>query len=201
MRTFKEFISERFINAIQDEDLKQQYQDEVWDILQYSYRDIGGIRGSGFNSKEDMIKNIPFWKIITKNGETHGVVLYKDRGGRKVVQVGVKKDSVYGKQKVAEVMKMDQGRSYSELSKSALGTIMKLIPWDVLEALVHPFKEIKKEYPESISVKELKFKDLPNDAQETLTKYPMLMEYGYLREIGGGMVFKVMIGTKGLGIK
>lgn len=78
---------------------------------------------------------------------------------------------------------------------------MKLIPWDVLEALVRPFKEIKKEYPESISVKELKFKDLPNDAQETLTKYPMLMEYGYLREIGGGMVFKVMIGTKGLGIK
>lgn len=79
-------LNERFINALpNDDDIKQKFADQVWDVLQYSYRELGGLKGSGFNSKEDMIKNIPFWKMVTKNGVVHAVVMYKDRGGRKSV--------------------------------------------------------------------------------------------------------------------
>ena len=42
---------------------KEKYVDEVWDMLQTAYSSIGGIKGSGFESKEDMIK-----KIETQDG-------------------------------------------------------------------------------------------------------------------------------------
>lgn len=58
--------------------MREKYAEQVWDVLQFSYRDIGGIKGSGFSSIQDMIDNIPFWKMVTKNGEVHAVVMYKD---------------------------------------------------------------------------------------------------------------------------
>ena len=68
--SFKRFLEERFVNALpKDEDLKAKYADKAWELLQKSYAPIGGIKGKGFESKEDMmsgkVKNNPItapWK-------------------------------------------------------------------------------------------------------------------------------------------
>jgi hypothetical protein len=59
MKRFSEFLQERFLNYFErDAQKKNEVVDEVWNILQVSYKPIGGIKGKGFQSKEDMMKNI-----------------------------------------------------------------------------------------------------------------------------------------------
>ena len=43
--------------------------------------------------------------------------------------------------------------------------------------------------------------DLHQDAQMTLSKYPWIKDYGYLRDIGGTQTFKVLLGTTNINIK
>lgn len=47
-----------------DKKLKDSY--EVFDMLQKSYSDQGGVHGSGFESAEDMAHKIPMWKLHKK---------------------------------------------------------------------------------------------------------------------------------------
>ena len=42
---------------------REKWVDQAWEMLNKTYAPIGGIKGSGFSSREDMIKNIPFWKL------------------------------------------------------------------------------------------------------------------------------------------
>ena len=93
MISFKEYYNllfEGYVNLIGDGsiDQRQKYADQVWNILQQAYERMGGIKGSGFNSKEDMIQNIPFWKLFVRNGEVLVVMMYKDKNGRKGVALG-----------------------------------------------------------------------------------------------------------------
>lgn len=198
--TFKRFLEERFVNALpKDQELKQKHADAVWDLLQKSYAPIGGIKGKGFSSKSDMM-NIPFWKMIMKDGEVKGAVLYKDKGGRKSVAAGTD-GSEYAKVKVADIMKNDLKRSYGEKSKSALGTMMKQLPWDVLQQFTKTPKQAKAILGKDVvSVKDYDGQ-LPSDAQQTLAKYPQLRDYAYLRDLNGTMTFKVMFGTPGRSIR
>ena len=58
MKSFRMIaLEETYVNLYSDKD-KETYIDEIWDLLIRSYEDIGGIKGSGFNSKKDMIKFI-----------------------------------------------------------------------------------------------------------------------------------------------
>lgn len=52
-----------------------------------------------------------------------------------------------------------------------------------------------------IPIKDVKKENWPADAVVTPNKYPQLIDYGYLRDIGGKMMFKVMLGTPGFNIK
>lgn len=201
---FISFLNESFINALpKDEDLKLQYVDEVWNILQTQYQELGGLKGSGFKTKEDMIKNIPFWKMVRKGGMIHAVVMYKDSQGRKSVQMGVLKDSQYGKDKIKEIIQQDVKRAYTERSKGQLGLTMKTVPWDILKEFIIPIEEVKRIFKgeEIIKLSTVNKSEYPKDQIDTLQKFPQLLEYGYLREIGGSLVFKVMLGTPDLGIK
>ncbi len=82
---FKNYFTEG-INNLFTKDKKQEVVDIVWDLLQKSYAPIGGIKGSGFNSKEDMY-NIPFWKTVTVNNKIVAGIMYKDKDFRKTVAV------------------------------------------------------------------------------------------------------------------
>jgi hypothetical protein len=205
--TLKKFISEqsldeRYVNAIGDRDidLKNQYKKQVWDLLQSSYAKNGGLVGSGFQSMEMMVEKIPMWKMVINNGTVEAVVMYKDKGGRKSVAMG-STGSPYAKKAISNLFPAELQRSYGEKSKSALGALMKTVPWSVLEPYVQTPAQVKKISKDSITpLKDFKG-TLPDDAKATLSKFPVLQPYGYFREIGGKLSFKVMIGTPGKTIK
>jgi hypothetical protein len=155
---------------------KEKYAEQVWNILQESYKEIGGLKGSGFNSVDDMIKNIPMWKIARRGDDVKAVMMYKDKGGRKRVAIGT--DGT----KEAKIMlaKMIQeeyrtGRAYGEVSDKSLAFIRK------------QFSE--KEF-ESFAIPAEKVQDiLPNDEIIPVDKYL------YKREIGGELHTKMMLGN------
>lgn len=201
MKTFKEFIneqryqllSERFINLIGDDERKEDYRDQVWNLLQTSYKPIGGIKGTGFKSPDDMVKNIPFWKMAVKDGKVEAVIMYRDKGGRKSVAMG-STGSPWAKEKVSSMLAQDIKRSYGEKSKGVLGSLMKEYPWEIIKEFIVPLSVVAKK-EDIIPIKDVPKKDWPEDAKQTIERYPGLIEFGYLREIGGSLMFKVMFGT------
>jgi len=197
-----DILNEGFVNLLmKDEDAKRKYADDVWDILQHSYEKIGGIRGTGFGSKEEMIKTIPFWKLAVKSGQVKAVAMYKDKSGRKSVAIGTD-GSDWGKQKLAAIFKDDIKRAYSEKSKNALGFLLKQYPKEVLTQFLHtPSQVAKISKKEIIPVTDVPNADLPEDAVKTLKKYPWIKDYGYFRKLNDTLVFKVMVGTPGKTIK
>lgn len=192
---FKDYLNESYVNLIGDDERKVQYADQVWDILQQSYSKIGGIKGNGFKSKEDMIKNIPFWKMDVYNGNVTAVVLYKDKNGRKSVASGTD-GSNRGGDKIREIIKNELTRSYGEKSKRALGLVLKLYPFDVIKNYLKTPQEVQKILSDDkiIPISQYKGK-LDSDDEFTLNKYPYIKQYAYIRELGGKMAMKVMIGT------
>jgi hypothetical protein len=198
----EQIISESYVNLFQrDRDQREQYKDEVWNILQKSYLAIGGIKGKGFSSPDDMM-NLPMWKLGVRDGQVRAVIMYKDRGGRKSVAVGTD-GSPEGAWFISDMFKNELSRSYGEKSKAALGKLMKMFPFDVLEPfLVSPERVAEMQSDDYvIPIASVQQEDWPSDAQMTINKYPQLVDYGYLRDIGGSMTFKVMLGTPGKNIK
>jgi hypothetical protein len=158
------------------------------------------LMGGGFQSMEIMVQKIPMWKMVINNGTVEAVVMYKDKGGRKSVAMG-STGSPYAKKAISNLFPAELQRSYGEKSKSALGALMKIVPWSVLEPYAKTPAQVKKVSKDTItSLKDFKG-TLPDDAKATLTKFPVLQPYGYFREIGGKLSFKVMIGTPGKTIK
>tara|TARA_R110002167_G_scaffold115987_5_gene290686 strand:+ start:659 stop:1267 length:609 start_codon:yes stop_codon:yes gene_type:complete len=202
MKTLNQFLNERFVNAHpNDGELKRKWADRVWDLLQRSYADIGGIKGGGFENKESMIAKIPMWKMAVKDGKLLAVILYKDKGGRKSVAMGAE-GSDQAKAIVANMFKQEVKRAYGEKSKAALGAMMKSMPWDVIEPFLMTPDQVKRTSGDDVQpIAKMKTSDLPKDAQFTLNKYPMLKPYGYLRALGDEMIFKVSLGTTGKNIK
>jgi len=169
---FKQFINEHYLNLFTPEE-KAPYADQVWDLLQATYAYAGGIKGSGFKSKEDMIQNIPFWKLTTKDGKVTTCRMYKDKEGRKGVAAGTDgtRDSVKA---YREITKEDLKRAFIELSGKALNSLQKQLGDDF--------------YKYDIPVKIAQQK-LPDDELIPID------DYFYQRDIGGEMVTKVMVGN------
>ena len=203
---FRELITETYINAIGFDDraqaIKEKYKDAVWQLLRKSYASIGGIKGSGFGSPDEMVAKIPFWKIATRSGKPVAVILYKDKQGRKSVAAG-NDGSEDAKYFINDIFKNEIYRSYGEKSKAALGKVMKTYPWDILKDYTRTPAEADKilngKY-KLTPIKSVPQAELPGDAQMTLTRYPELLDYGYLRDINGTPTFKVLIGTPGQNI-
>lgn len=194
---FKTYLNEGFVNLINDDPKKEDYVDAVWDMIQTSYAKIGGIKSNGFQSKEAMMQ-LPFWKVGTVKGKPVAVTIYKDKNGRKSV-ASATDGSEEGKARIKDMMKNELKRSYGEKSKAALGTALKVTPPDVIKQFLIPPAEVAKMDPKDkiIPIKGVPKKDWPADAKTTIEKYPYLVDYGYLRDFSGTMLFKVMMGTPG----
>lgn len=196
------YLQERFLNLIGTDKEKLKYVDQVWDILQKSYENIGGIKGSGFTSKEDMVANIPFWKLSIKDSKVNSVVMYKDKNGRKSVAIGTD-GTTEGKTKIAEIISKDIFRAFGEKSGASLGLIMKTIPWPKIETFIKTPEEVKKILPDDkiIPLKDIPKEDWEDSLQKILNRYPFLIDYIYFRKINNQLKYKVLIGTTGLTIK
>jgi hypothetical protein len=202
MLSFSDFLSENYKNLIGPASIPQRekWADQAWEMLQKSYAPIGGIKGSGFENKEAMVKDIPFWKLYLKNDKVIAAVFYKDRGGRKSVAVATD-GSDLGKKIIGNVFKSSLGVSYSEKSGPALATIMKSVPWDELQRFMMTPEQVEKTTGEKI-VLVSKYGVEKLDAKDRFTydKFPQLKPYFYMRDIGGSMHLKVSMGTPNLTI-
>ena len=202
MLSFIEFLSENYKNFIgpNSKPDREKWVDQAWDILQKSYAPIGGIKGSGFASKQDMIDNIPFWKIYTKNDKVVAAVFYKDKGGRKSVAIATDGSDI-GKKIVGDIFKASLGVSYGEKSGPALATMMKTVQWDVLQNFMLTPDQVKKLTGENvISISKYDVDELDSKDKFTYDKFPQLKPYFYVRELGGEMHLKVSMGTPNLAI-
>ena len=180
MKTFIEYMAESYINLSINDDKKKMYANQVFDILQKSYAKIGGIHGSGFSSPEDMIENIPYWKLFKRDGNIIACILYKDKNGRKLVALG-SDGSEEGKRIAKRMLRDDieRNRAYGEVSDAVLRYLQKTYGNDLEEFLV-PSAEVGK-----ILKKEV----IPTGA------------YTYKRSIGGVEHEKAMYGSLGKGFK
>ena len=81
-----EFLAERILNLFTVAD-KQKYIDQVWDLLQTSYVNVGGFKSSP--NKENLINTTGLWKLVRRGDEgITAVNIYKDQHGRKSVASG-----------------------------------------------------------------------------------------------------------------
>jgi hypothetical protein len=201
MLSFKTYIAEGFTNLIlskHDQD-REKYATQVWDMLQVSYAKIGGIKGSGFSSVDDMIKTIPFWKLYFDGDRLKTVILYKDRGGRKAIAVGTD-----GSQKalkvLADVIRESFKVSFGEYSKGLLAFIIKTVPRELLKSYAIPNKKVSDILDDSVIIiptQEYVNDNLQSADQAMYTRFKDWREYFYVREIGGTPLLKMAIGTPG----
>lgn len=183
-------LNEHVINLLpQDKKGKLAYVDEVWKLLIDTYAKLGGLHGNGFNSKEEMIEIIPFWKLVKRHDKIVAVAMYKDKNGRKRVAAATD-GTIEGKKAFAMMGSEDlrQKRAYAEISGPSLLFIKKQMKDEFINAII-PYGEVSKIIDDHIQPPP------PDDAE--LLKHPELKNYFYQREIGGHWKTKIMLGTPG----
>lgn len=191
--SFKEYrkLNEAYHNFLpSDVDKKKTHAKEVFDLLQKSYADQGGLKGNGFSSPEDMVKHVPMWKLAKKDGKVVSAALYKDSQGRKRVAAASDGSDV-GKKYTGEMMYDDlkRKRSHMELSGKSLSFLKKTA--DITPHL-HSFDSAQKFHKsrgDEITRPEA-------DDKEVL-RHPELKDHFYVRMLGGHPHTKVMMGTQG----
>jgi len=189
VNSFKLYIAERYVNLIGQDESKQKYAKEVYELIQKSYAPIGGNKGAGFESPERMIEKIPFWKLVRKGNKIVAGALYKDKGGRK--RVAVFSDGTdQGKIEVGKIYKEEFSRAYFEVSDSALGFMVKLLGVDFIKKYSKSHDEVKKLIGDDIVT------DVPADDPH-LTRLPQLKKYFYRRKLGSAVKTKILLGTTG----
>jgi len=182
-------LTERYTNLLpRDTEKKNELKDQIYAMLQKAYADQGGIAGSGFRSPDDMVANIPFWKVARTAGRIVAVGMYKDTLGRKRVAVATD-GSPEGRKAAADMTVADlmQGRSYGEVSGKALSFARKQL--DLAPYLI-PFNEAVKMLAQRGDEATRPAEDDPE-----VIRHPDLKNYFYTRIIGGEPHTKVMLGT------
>jgi hypothetical protein len=189
MISFKEYLEEKYTNLLPgDEAEKRKHAPAVFNMLKKSYSKIGGIKGTGFNSPADMVKNVAMWKLHHNNkGELTHAVLYKDKTGRKAVALGTN-GTQEGKAKLTNTLGHELKRSHMEMSgptlafyKNTIGPVKPLAHTRAQVKLLHPGEEIRKP---------------PHDDPE-VQAHPELKHHLYQRKIGDDWHTKVSVGTPG----
>ena len=215
MISFKELLTEKIDNLfLSDKETREKYVDQVWELLQFSYRHINGIKGSGFNSKEEMINKIPLWKIYRVGDEVKAVMMYKNKSGRKLVASGT--DGSKAAIVMISKMKNDEfktKRAYVEVSDNALYFVIRTRKLNILDDIISYTDAIErlKENGEEIgdkgellpkfiselktyfSASTLEKLDLSNEEAEKIML--SLVSACYVRKIGGHFHLKIMLGN------
>lgn len=183
-------LNERFINLVgeKSQDQRRQYAETVWKMLQAAYAPIGGIHGSGFGSIEDMIANLPFWKLSRRDGKIVCAAFYKDSSGRKRVAVATD-GSEEGKKQLAAIMRDDYSRAYFEISSKSLIFNVRNLGYDFILAYAKHPGVVAKITGDEIAPA------LDDDPE--VKAHPQLRKFFYQRKIGGAWHTKIMLGTNG----
>ena len=191
MLSFREYLSEQYKNLLpRHEEDKVKHAHEVFNLIQTAYKDQGGIHGSGFKSPEDMVQNIPMWKLSKKDGKVTGVALYKDSEGRKRVAIATD-GSDHGKKAIGNVVRDDlkQTRAHMEVSGKSLSFLKKQIH---ISDHVHSYEAAEKYHAQNGT----QISHPPEDDPEVV-RHPELKDHFYQRKIGDHFHTKLLLGKTG----
>lgn len=128
----------------QDTQKKEEYLDQVWNILQESYKSIGGL--ANISDADELLNSEYIWKMVTKNKKVLAVQLYKTKGGGRKIFCGGCLGTPEGKSAFYKLASEDVKRlerdAWAEVSGSMEGVyIFKLgatpIPADVSEKILN----------------------------------------------------------------
>ena len=64
---FTNFLTESYVNLFDTDKRKWDYLDQVWDMLQESYKRMKGFHS--VKTKEDLVTECKMWKLSKKNGK------------------------------------------------------------------------------------------------------------------------------------
>lgn len=179
-------LLETYKNLFTDSE-KEKFADVVWNMIQRAYDPIGGIKGTGFRSKEDMISNIPMWKLVKRGEKIIAIAMYKDKDGRKRVAVATD-GSEEGKKELARIYKDDFDRAYFEVSGPSLAFMVKSVGIQFVSKYAKLPSEAESILSESVYS--------PTD-EALMARFPELRKFMYDRTIGDHRHTKVMLGTTG----
>lgn len=194
---YKNFI------GLSSEEQRREWADRVWAQLQKTYAPIGGIKGSGFQSTEDMIQKIPFWKIYVEGDKVLVTVMYKDKAGRKTVAASTD-GSNKGKKILEDILFEGLKTGWGEQSKAMLNFVMTRIGFDTIKPFLIKFDEVKKilKGEEIFKIRTDDIENLSVDDRKVYNMYKnLLSDYFYLRKIGDIFYLKVSLGTPNNRIK
>ena len=94
---------------------RQQYADQVWNLLQHAYKEIGGFLSAA--NAQELVETPGLWKLVIRDSHVHAVVIYKESHGRKLI--GAATDgTAQGKTDLIQILKEDKrlNRSWAEVS-------------------------------------------------------------------------------------
>lgn len=78
-------LLEHIVNAWSKDEM-EKHKNEVWELLQTAYRDIGGFAAA--SDPNDLIASTTLWKMVRRDGKIIAVVVYRDQYGRKSLGMG-----------------------------------------------------------------------------------------------------------------
>ena len=165
-------LNEAFVNALTKEDM-MKYADDVWKILQDSYKYCGGLLG--MKDVNQLIDESDMWKMVRRNGKINCVVIYSfKRGGRKLCYGGTD-GTPQGKADFYKIMQEDinlkDRKAWAEVSEKMEHLYLKNGPVPIPSSIA---KQI---------LYDKEFVDYDKDG------------YHYTRYIGGVLATKIMVGN------
>ena len=178
---------------------KTKYAKAVYCLLEEAYYTCGGISlANGFKDVNDMLNSIPFWRLTLKNNELISVMLFKEKAGKLKMVAYAPLTEIDFSIRQSDLQFM-LNHSYVELSGKLLSITLKEIS--------STWEDYVSKLPEKILQKNLtplneylKSKEIPVNSQRMYMKlkseYPQLLEYCYLRKIGGELKLKVLMTPK-----
>lgn len=119
------------VKALFDDKSRLAIADEVLQMARSNYAGVGGIKGDGMGSPEELVASTKMWRIIRKNNKLIGGILYKDRGGKKGVLM-FHDWSDAAKNEIANQIEMDlkHNRAFYEVSKNVLKWLRKYFDYE-----------------------------------------------------------------------
>lgn len=163
MKSLTTYINEHFVTGINKEQIQKlidNYGDDIFSIIEYGYKDIGGC--AGISKKEDILNKADFVKLYRKDGNIVAVSLYADKKhpnagselylddrtknrGRKVVACAASEgNSEYLKKILTEDFKLVNRNVWGEFSSKAATFALRCgalpVPVEVAESIMSPKK-------------------------------------------------------------
>jgi len=168
---FKEFINETIANLWGYKEIKP-YADDIFGKLQKAYEKVGGIKGSGFSTPDEMAKKMKLIKITKRDSVITAGLIYKDKDFRKRVAIFTD-GTTLGKSDLRNMLKADFERTVMEVSHASL-------------------RYIEKEFPQEVKKYAIK-----TDQVEKMLSKPIeiIDDYRYIRNINGTEITKRMFGV------